>query len=151
METNRTVLAIAALNAMANHIVTVPREQWDMEFYKKETACGTTGCALGHCAHLPEVQALFAPHRFVLEEYPLTDPIVKQYRPVIYTDKNELFPIKCILTDFAPYFDLSIDRFWELFGWHPNREVTQNELRQKLLTTIKELHAKLEKEKDNVN
>lgn len=51
-------LGIAALKAIAKHILILPKKEWDMTYWKKETACGTTSCALGHCLYLPEVQAL---------------------------------------------------------------------------------------------
>lgn len=60
MENNKRLLGLLALKAIANHILTIPDKEWNMNtWYRQWDAdnCGTVGCAIGHSIDLPEVKA----------------------------------------------------------------------------------------------
>lgn len=54
---DRVQMGRIALDAIAAHILTVPKDLFRMGLYQCEMACGTVGCAIGHSYDLPAVVA----------------------------------------------------------------------------------------------
>ena len=51
-------IAISRLRRLADHLETVPEDQFNIFVWKQESSCGTAACAFGHAASIPSFRKL---------------------------------------------------------------------------------------------
>lgn len=140
----KKLLGLLALKAIAEHILTVPDKQWNMQKWLSQERCGTIGCAIGHSINLPEVKAtglklVYSGDVFlgIARYYPTLSGSIEGPTYVAFKEIADAFALDVEtarhLFDPSYYFDglkLVIQ---------PLPDPTQKEVSNKILETIKEL------------